>query len=194
VEATNIVIKNEAKRLVYGEVYAPLQIDTDGEAMTEAEIEKMAYGFMTERSMDSIDVSHNYMPSGCVIVESFIARKDDPDGFVKGSWVLGVKIVPDEIWEAVKKGELNGFSFAGKCNSEQVVARVSVTKKMMGVSEKSEQGLLPPHMHDVDIEFDDNGHVLTGKTDMVMGHKHEITKTTATDPAMEHSHRLILIN
>ena len=42
-ETQRIVIKDESKRLVYGEVYAPLQIDTDGEAMTSEEVEKMAH-------------------------------------------------------------------------------------------------------------------------------------------------------
>jgi hypothetical protein len=189
-----IVIKDQAKRLVYGEVYAPLQIDTDGEAMTEVEIEKMAHHFMMTRGNDAIDVQHSYTPSGCLIVESFIARKDDPDGFVDGSWVLGVKVVPDEIWNAVQKGELNGFSFAGNCNSVTVRARVNVTRKMIGETEKSEQGLLPPHDHPVDIEFDENGSVTKGISDFVMGHQHKIFKTTATERDMEHSHRLILID
>jgi hypothetical protein len=193
-ENQRIVIKDQAKRLVYGEVYAPLQIDTDGEAMTAAEIEKMAHNFMVNRGNDAIDVQHNYMPSGCHIVESFIARKDDPDGFVDGSWVLGVRVTPDELWEAVQKGELNGFSFAGSCNSTKVRARVNVTRKMIGNTEKSEQGLLPPHAHPVDIEFDEDGRVSKGTTDHVMGHSHSVSKTTATEREMEHSHRLILID
>lgn len=188
-----IVIKDQAERLVYGEVYAPLQIDTDGEAMTAEEIEKMAHNFMMHRGTDAIDVQHDYMPSGCLVVESFIARKDDPDGFVNGSWVLGVKVLPDELWDQVQKGELNGFSFAGNADSQKVRARVNVTRKMIGKTEKSEAGLLPPHEHPVDIEFDEEGRISKGVTDHVMGHTHSVLKTTATEREMEHSHRLILI-
>jgi len=126
-------------------------------------------------------------------VESFITRKNDVDGFLEGSWVLGVKIIPDELWEAVQKGELNGFSFAGKCRQEVITARVQVVRKMIGDTEKSAEGLLPIHLHPVDIEFDSDGKVTKGEAGMVMGHRHPINKTTATEQEMEHSHRLILI-
>ena len=41
-----IVIKSEDERLVYGEVYIPLHVDTQGEAMTAEEIRKMAHDFL----------------------------------------------------------------------------------------------------------------------------------------------------
>lgn len=192
---TRIVIKSEAERLVYGEVYAPMQIDTDGEAMTAEEIKKMAYKFLMEGRTSKIDVQHNYRESGCAVVESFLARDNDPDGFVKGSWVLGVKIFPDELWEAVQKGELNGFSFASpKSGETQVHAKVNIVRKMVGESEKSEDGgLVPAHNHPIDIEFDDEGHVTQGTTEIRLGHAHDIRRTTATEKSMEHSHRLVLI-
>ena len=191
---SKVVIKDEAQRLVYGEVYAPLQIDTDEEAMTAEEIQKMAYSFMMRGLTDKIDVGHNYRESGCLVVESFIARKDDVDGFVEGSWVLGVKILPDELWEAVKKGELNGFSFAGRAQHQTVEAVVKVTRKLVGTTEKSDDGLLPPHQHPLDIEFDEDGKVTKGETDFVLGHRHPVVRTTATEIEMEHAHRMNLID
>jgi hypothetical protein len=189
-----IVVKSEERRLVYGEVYAPMQIDTDGEAMTAAEIEKMAHSFLVKGNVNKIDVQHNYTESGCCIVESFIARKNDPDGFLEGSWVLGVKVGPDEIWNAVKKGELNGFSFAGGVNAKRVYATVTVARRIVGKVEKSDPGgLLPPHGHEVDVEFDADGNVISGSTSMDFGHEHPVLRTTATEKAMEHSHRMILI-
>jgi hypothetical protein len=189
-----VVIKSEEKRLVYGEVYAPLHIDTDNEAMTAEEIEKMAHNFLMKMgSTSKIDVQHNFSESGCLVVESFIARKNDPDEFIEGSWVLGVKILPDEVWEAVQKGELNGFSFAGNAESETIRTRVSVTKKMAGSTERSKEGLLPEHNHFVEIEFGENSEVIKGSTDIVLGHKHKVLKTTATEKEMDHSHRLVLV-
>lgn len=189
-----IVVKSESKRIVYGEVYAPMQIDTDGEAMTAAEIEKMAHSFLMRGGTSKIDVQHDYAESGCHIVESFIARKNDPDGFLEGAWVLGVKVVPDELWEEVQKGELNGFSFAGGVNSKRVYATVTVARRIVGKVEKSEEGgLLPPHQHEVDVEFDEDGHVIGGKTSMDFGHEHTVLRTTATEKAMDHAHRMILI-
>ena len=190
-----IVIKSEERRLVYGEVYAPMQIDTDGEAMTAQEIERMAHKFLASGRTSKIDVAHDHSESGCLAVESFIARKEDPDGFVLGSWVLGVIVVPDELWKAVKSGELNGFSFAGGVEKEQVTAKVTVVKKMLGDTEKSaEDGMVPSHIHKIDIRFDEDGRIANGSTAEEMGHIHLITKTTATEREMEHSHRLILID
>ena len=83
-----------------------MHVDTDGEAMTANEIQKMAHGFLAAGRTDKIDVGHNLKESGCVVVESFLARKGDADGFINGAWVLGVKVLPDELWEAVKTGEL----------------------------------------------------------------------------------------
>ena len=56
-----------------------------------------------------MDTEHNHQVSGATIVESFIARKGDPD-FAEGAWVLGVRMTDGELWERVKSGELNGFS------------------------------------------------------------------------------------
>ena len=59
-EEKKLVIKSEEKRLVYGEVYAPLQIDTDGESMSAEEIEKMVKTARTsaliEREEDSLSI------------------------------------------------------------------------------------------------------------------------------------------
>lgn len=188
-----IVIKSEEKRFVYGEVYAPLCIDTDGEAMTAPEIEKMAHNFLMNGLTNKIDVGHSYEESGCLVIESFIARKNDPDGFVTGAWVVGAKIIPDELWVSVKKGEINGFSFAGAVAKRTVQVEVSVAKKMSGETEKSAEGLLPAHLHDIDLQFDNDGNVVKGSTSDVLGHSHEILRTTATEMALDHSHRLILI-
>ena len=191
---TKIVIKSEEKRLVYGEVYSPMHVDTDGEAMTTDEIEKMAHSFLSKGRTGKIDVSHSFRESGCLVVESFLARKNDPDGFILGSWVLGVKVIPDELWTAVKKGEINGFSFAGDAAREKVRAVVTLTKQMAGTTEKSEAGLLPAHDHPVKIIFDAGGQIIQGKAEETLGHEHPILRTTATEEEMEHSHRLILID
>jgi hypothetical protein len=193
-DRTRIVVKNEKRRLVYGEVYAPNQIDTDGEAMSAEEIEKMAHNFLMHGRTDRIDEMHSYKQTGCLVCESFIARKNDPDGFVRGSWVLGVYVLPDEMWEKVQKGEINGFSFAGRAQSDEVVAMVKVVRKMIGETEESEEGLLPPHRHALDIEFDEDGKIVKGETDVKFEHRHPVLRTTATEESLEHSHRMILID
>ena len=188
-----VVLKSEEKRLVYGEVYSPYHIDTDGEAMTPDEIERMAHSFMMNGDCRKIDVSHNYQESGCIIVESFIARKNDSDGFLEGSWVLGVKVLPDDLWLQVKKGELNGFSFAGGVNKQKVKVKVQEVRKLEGTTEKSTGGLLPEHSHKIDLRFDETGNIIASKTSEDFGHSHDVLKATATESAFDHSHRMILI-
>lgn len=188
-----IVIKSEDKRLVYGEVYAPMQVDTQGEAMTADQIEQMAHRFLSKGLVSNIDVDHECAESGSVVVESFIARTSDPDGFIEGSWVLGVKVSSD-LWESVKSGELNGFSFHALTKKVPTVATVIITKRMDGDTEEStKDGLLPPHKHQVSLEFDDEGVLIPGRTSPFLSHEHDVKKATATESAMEHSHRLILI-
>jgi len=188
-----IVIKSEEKRIVFGEVYSPLHIDTDGEAMTAEDIEMAAYAFMEKGRTSKIDVGHNQKESGCHVVESFLARKNDPDGFIEGAWVLGVKIVPDALWEAVKKGELNGFSFMGSVEKVPVKAKVVVARKLIGETEESTGGPFPPHKHAIKVAFSSDGRLLSGETEEAVGHTHPIRRATATESSFDHSHRMILV-
>jgi hypothetical protein len=193
-DTPKIIIKSEDKRLAYGEVYAPLRVDTDGEAMNAEAIEKAAHEFLASGRIDQIDVQHSFEKSGCVVVESFIARKNDPDGFIEGSWVLGVRILPDELWLAVKSGEINGFSFAGLPGG-RTPAKVTVdmAKRVVGETEKSTDGPFPEHSHDLELEFNEAGRPIMTKTGEAIGHVHVVRKLTATDREFDHAHRLILI-
>lgn len=107
--------KKASKQVVLGVVYEPNVRDTDGNFMTAEEIEKMAYRFMEGLRNDSIDREHDGETGGYgTVVESFIARDGDPD-FPHGAWVLGVHVTDAATWEAIEKGEITGFSLAGKC-------------------------------------------------------------------------------
>ena len=70
----------EDERLVFAEVYAPNRPDSDSEYMDAEGIKKMAYDFMQRMELDSVDSHHNnQLVPGCCVIESFIARKGDPD-------------------------------------------------------------------------------------------------------------------
>lgn len=188
-----IVVKSEKDHFVLAEVYSPLHVDTDGEAMTKEEIQKMAYRFAIKGRLDCIDIHHNKMKSGCTAVETFIARKNDPDGFIEHSWVLGLIIPSGDTWEKVKKGELNGFSFYGEVVKVPARALVTMTRKMIGETEDSIEGVLPAHSHKVNLLFGDDGRLKPGFTDEFLDHTHGIKKATATEVEWEHGHRLILV-
>jgi len=187
------VIKSEDRRIIYAPVYSPYRVDTDNEAMTPGQIESMAHGFMLNGRWDCIDVNHDGVKSGCQVVESFVARKDDPD-FVQGEWVLGIKIFLDDLWEKVLKGELNGLSFSSKNVPSRAGFLVDLLQPVSGTgtTEDSDGGPLPAHVHDISIEFTEDARVIPALTGETLGHKHAVNRMTATDMAQDHAHRLVL--
>lgn len=177
-------------QVVYGEVYVPDRIDTDHETMTAEEVEKMAWEFLSTGKISKIDIQHDLSESGCMVVESFIARKGWTP-WVEGSWVMGVKCT-DDIWKAVKSGELNGFSFYGTSKKVPAKVLVEVAKQMAGITEKNDEEILPPHEHSFIINLDNKGNIVSGKTDTVLEHMHVIKHGTATEEELDHRHRLVL--
>lgn len=110
-EVTITKAEDESKRLVYGVVYEPEKLDAHGDYMTSAEIEKSAHDFLVNAR--NIDVQHNFQDGFGDVVESYIAKQDDLEsGITKGSWVLVTKAT-EEVWEAIQKGEITGYSMAG---------------------------------------------------------------------------------
>ncbi|CAH1059444.1 XkdF-like putative serine protease domain-containing protein [Paenibacillus pseudetheri] len=62
---------------------------------------------------------------------------------VKGSWVAAVKVTDDDTWEAIKKGEITGFSMWGVGKREEIEEEEEVSKgilsriaKTLGLIEK----------------------------------------------------------
>ena len=177
--------KSDAKqRIVFAEVYAPDRPDSDNEFMTSEEIRKMSYKFMKEQKLSQIDSQHtNELVNGAHVVESFIARKGDPD-FIEGAWVLGVHIPNDSDWAKVEKGEWNGFSIEAFVQKELVDIEVELPAQMAGWTMKSED-----HQHEFLVEYGEDGSFRGGVTNMVNGHMHIIKNGTVTDIVNGHSHR-----
>lgn len=186
--ATSVVIQkvDTDKRMVYGEVYAPDVIDAHGHAMTKQAVEKLAHDFMLLRLNDRIDVMHNNKPANASAVESFVARKGDPD-FTEGAWVMGVKIFDDALWEDVKKGKYSGYSMEIAAKLKETTVEVQIENHVFGITEKNNG-----HTHAFYVEIDDDGLVVKGYTSEDDGHKHEISAGTATDLFDEHSHRFFI--
>jgi len=103
---------DEAKRIVYGEVYVPWLVDSQGDFATPEDIEKVCHDFLLDGNLDCIDTQHDFQKNGCRVVESYIAKVGDPN-FTHGSWVLGTKVSGDDVWNQILKGDINGYSMAG---------------------------------------------------------------------------------
>lgn len=175
------------RQIVYGVVYAPLEIDTWGELMTAEDIETLAHRFMSLKLNETIDEMHDEQGKQNVYpIESFIAREDDPD-YPEGSWVLAVKIEDENTWAKVKSGELNGFSFQALVKKVAAVVEIEYDPEIIGWT-----GEAVDHRHLYYAKLDEDGKVVAGRTSTELGHSHEIKKGTATEMGAGHAHRFFI--
>ena len=122
------------KRMVYGPVYSPNQVDSQGDFATADEIEKASINFMKKSATHAVDTQHDLkIKKGMFVAENWIVKTDDDPIIGKGekdAWAVGLYIENDEIWESVKKGEFGGLSMYGTANKEEV-EESEVTKRSM---------------------------------------------------------------
>lgn len=180
------VIRDEDQHLVVGEVYVPNRLDSDNEFMQKDEIEAAARRFMLQNANTNVDREHNFKqsPEGDTIVQSYIAKANDPDGYIEGSWIAEGYVRDPDRWEAIKRGEINGWSLAG--HADKVPRTVTITAL---TSMNTETLPHSDHSHNFTIKFDEDGRVLPTQTEIAEGHYHSIRKTTATEESNGHSHR-----
>jgi hypothetical protein len=179
---------DDEMQVVWGEVYAPGYPDSQGDYMTADEIRKAAYKFMAAGRVNKIDHEHNEVESGAYVVESFIARDDDPV-FIPGSWVTGVHIPDPGMWAMVKSGEINGFSFGGKGFKKPGALIMEIPEVLKGETDQVES-----HAHTFSVHYGPKGEFLGGRTDEAAdGHYHVIVKGTVTEPAHGHTHRFSFV-
>lgn len=170
-------------QIVWGEVYAPGFPDSQGDFMTAETVRDMAYGFMRKSAMDAIDTDHSREKNGSFIVESFIARKDDPD-FIPGSWVIGVHVPDQDTWSLVKNGELNGFSIDGFGTRVATKLEIEMPEILTG-----QTTMVNNHDHIFYVKYDADGVFLGGETSAAPdGHKHRILRGTQTEEEDGHAH------
>lgn len=182
---------DDEHRVVKGVVYAAGYVDTDGETISAEDVRKMAWDFLANRKEKNIDIQHDWKESGCVVVESYFLEKSD-GVFPDNSWIIAVKCT-DEIWEKVKKGELNGFSFGGYATKYPKKVLVEVAKTIVGTTENNlNKDIIPEHTHNFVVYVDKDGKTIKGITDVVYDHFHIIKHGTATEMELEHNHRIDL--
>lgn len=175
------------QQIVYGEVYTPDVPDSDGDFMTKETICKAAHNFMKKLRLSNIDVNHDGEIIKASVVESYIAQEGDPI-FIPGSWVAGVHIADDDAWDKVLKGELNGFSLEGLAVSTETELELTIPEFVDGTTDEFEG-----HSHKFVVKFDAEGGFLGGHTSKDEDHQHTIVRGTATESALDHTHRFAFI-
>ncbi len=180
-----MVIDSEGfHRIVFAEVLIPNTTNTYGDFHTEESIKDFAYHFMINGFLKDID--HDKVDrQDLYVIESFIAREGDPT-FIEGSWVVGMYVEADDVWQKILSGELNGYSYEALVNTFNIDVQVNSDNSRYGVTEPDPYD---GHVHNFFIWLDDEGNVMFGGTSMSNGHSHTISIHTVTDSAFEHSHR-----
>lgn len=178
------------KRLVFAEVLVPGVANVFGDYWTEEAIIDAAHTFM--RKGFGIDVEHDnvdILGSKAFVVESFIAREGDPD-FIPGSWVVGMYIADDALWQRVLDGDINGFSYQASVSFLSATLTVEDDGIRQGYTEPD---LTDGHRHYFMVMVDEDNRPIGGGTDTVNGHSHEITSHTVTGVSAGHTHRYNLV-
>jgi hypothetical protein len=179
--------RKDDRQIAYGEVYAPMDVDTHGEFMSAIDIETLAHKFMLKALSRNIDVNHDNQDGRASAVESFIARANDPD-FTPGAWVLGVKVFDRGLWTKIKAGEITGFSMQAR------VRQIPMVVDMEEMPEEQYRGRVNAggddgHVHDFWVLIDKKGNAVAGQTsEGPDGHIHSIRENNRTDVWADHLH------
>jgi hypothetical protein len=105
----------EDKRIVFGIVLEPGEVDAHGDTISEEVISKAAHGWLAT-SQDR-GVQHTKIVNSKIeIFESYIspvALKIGGQKVKAGSWLLMYHVLDDDLWSDIKKGKFTGFSIGG---------------------------------------------------------------------------------
>jgi len=105
----------EEKKIVYGIVYAPDEVDSQGDYATAEVIEQAAYNFMKSLRLWQVDKDHNFEPEAAFVAESWLIRPPDslfPEEKA-GAWAVAIKIEDEDLWARIKGGAYRALSLAG---------------------------------------------------------------------------------
>lgn len=103
------------ERYVLGIVLEPDVVDAQADTYSASEVRQAAEKFMQEHR--NVGLMHKeFVNEQVKILESYVAPVDFRLGDVdvrKGTWLMAVRVLDDELWSSVKGGGLTGFSIGG---------------------------------------------------------------------------------
>lgn len=111
---------DEDQRLVTGIVYAPDEIDTEGDFASAEVIKEAAYSFMQATQTDQVDKGHDEQADEGFVAESWIVKEGDPTFKEVGAWAVVIKVTDDKTWKQIKRGDITGLSMGGQALAEEL--------------------------------------------------------------------------
>jgi hypothetical protein len=115
-----IMKMDEEQRLIYGVVLVPDVEDLQGDICSKEDIQEACHDYLVNSRL--IKAQHR-APTDADVVECYIAPTDIQLGkgiVPEGSWVMVTKIHSNAMWEAVKKGDITGYSIGGRGTREAI--------------------------------------------------------------------------
>jgi hypothetical protein len=108
----------EEKRLVYGIVLEPDEVDAQNDTISAEVIEKAAHNFIANYNKETqLGYMHKVFGKiGIELVQSYVALhtfKMGSEKVKKGSWVMVTHVTNDQVWNKIKKGTITGYSIGG---------------------------------------------------------------------------------
>lgn len=106
---------------VYGIVYAPGQVDSQGDYADADVIRRAATNFLRDYNQHNVDTEHSWSTEMACVAESWLLRSADPlfPEEPEGAWAVGIQIYDPDLWKRLESGELTGLSLAGMAQYEQ---------------------------------------------------------------------------
>lgn len=116
--ATSPLIKGldpRDERFVLGIVLEPEVVDAQGDIYSAEDVRAAAHRFLEE--FGGLGLMHQMRVNDQVkILESYLAPTDFSLGELsvrRGTWLLALRVLSDELWTRIKDGELTGLSIGG---------------------------------------------------------------------------------
>lgn len=109
------ISKKEDEHIVCGVVYAPNEVDSQGDTTNEEEIRKALYSYM--EGPQKFKVNHKGKYIDTKVLEIYIAPVDfaiNNQKIKKGSWLLIARVLDEKVWKGIKDGSITGYSLAGR--------------------------------------------------------------------------------
>lgn len=136
---------------LYGIVYAPNEVDTQGDWADAETIRRAADDFMRSGRQNQIDREHDFeVVEAAFVAESWLTKAGDPlfPEDPEGTWAVGVQIDDPDLWAEIEAGAIAGLSLAGMATlSPEEVPPVRKNRLLTGLREifrrKSERGFTP---------------------------------------------------
>ena len=131
------LLKTGEERYVLGIVLEPERVDAQQDVYSAAEVRDAAHHFMEEYR--NLGLMHREILGEQVkILESYLAPAEfEVDGTLikRGTWLLAVRVVDEELWQQIKAGELTGFSIGGSAlrNPESDVMPRGASKHLVAL-------------------------------------------------------------